>query len=90
MKQENWINAHVHMYEYFGGVTRILLSDKLKTGVIRNKKNNDPVMNRCYQELADYYKTTLLPARVLSPEDKTAVEGEVGKINNKTEALILN
>ena len=89
MKQENRINAHVHMYEYFGGVTRILVSDKLKTGVIRNKKNDDPVMNRCYQELADYYKTALLPVRVLSPKDKAAVE-EVGKINNKTEALILN
>ena len=36
MKQEDWINAHVHMYEYFGGVTRILVSDNLKTGVISN------------------------------------------------------
>ena len=45
MKQEDWINAHVHMYEYFGGVTRILVSDNLKTGVISNKKNDDPVMS---------------------------------------------
>ena len=82
MKQEDWIIAHVHMYEYFGGVTRILVSDNLKTGVISNKKNDDPVMNRCYQELADYYKTALLPARVLSPKDKAAVEGEVGKLTS--------
>ena len=82
MKQEDWINAHVHMYEYFGGVTRILVSDNLKTGVISNKKNDDPVMNRCYQELADYYKIALLPARVLSPKDTAAVEGEVDKLTS--------
>ena len=26
-KQRSWITAHVHMYEYFGGVTRILVPD---------------------------------------------------------------
>ena len=29
MKQKSWINAHVHMYEYFGGVARILVPDNL-------------------------------------------------------------
>ena len=28
-KQRSWITAHVHMYEYFGGVTRILVPDNL-------------------------------------------------------------
>ena len=27
MKQQSWITAHVHMYEFFGGVARILVSD---------------------------------------------------------------
>ena len=66
MKQEDWINAHVHMFQYFGGVTRLLVSDNLKTGVISHKKGEDPVMNRCYQELAGHYGTTLLPTRVLA------------------------
>lgn len=69
MKQEDWINAHVHMFQYFGGVTRLLVSDNLKTGVISHKKGEDPVMNRCYQELAGHYGTTLLPTRVLAPKD---------------------
>lgn len=80
MKQESWINAHVHMYGYFGGSTKILVSDNLKTGVISNKRGEDPVMNRSYQELADHYSTALMPARVLSPKDKAAVEGSVGKL----------
>ena len=28
-KQNAWITAHVHMYEYFGGVTRILVPDNV-------------------------------------------------------------
>ena len=26
MKLENWISCHIHTYNYFGGVTRLLLS----------------------------------------------------------------
>ena len=29
MKQKSWITAHVHMYEFFGGVARILVTDNL-------------------------------------------------------------
>ena len=83
MKQEDWINAHVHMYSFFGGATRILVSDNLKTGVVQNKKHEDPVMNHSYQELADHYHTALLPARVLAPKDKAAVEGTVGQLTSR-------
>ena len=30
---ECWITAHVHAYRFFGGVTRVLVPDNLKTGV---------------------------------------------------------
>lgn len=43
MKQESWINAHIHTYSFLGGSARLLVSDNLKTGVIRNKKYDDPV-----------------------------------------------
>lgn len=82
MKEEDWINAHVSMYEYFGGVPRILTPDNLKTGILTNKKYEDPVANRSYQELANHYGTALLPARVLAPRDKAAVEGSVGNLTS--------
>jgi transposase len=31
--QESWITAHLHAFTYFGGVTKILVPDNLKTGV---------------------------------------------------------
>ena len=35
---ENWLLCHVHAYVYFGGVTRILVPDNLKTGVTANTR----------------------------------------------------
>ena len=68
MKTENWIQAHVHAYRYFGGSTRILVPDNLKTGVIKNTRN-ELHLNRSYQEMAEYYDTAVIPARVKSPQD---------------------
>ncbi len=82
MKQAEWIKWHVNMYNYFGGVTRLLVPDNLKTGVINNRKYQDPTINRVYQEMADHYDTSILPARVRAPKDKAAVEGSVGTITN--------
>ena len=36
MKQKSWIIAHVHMYEFFGGVAKILVPDNCKTAVVHN------------------------------------------------------
>ena len=90
MKQEDWINAHIHLHSFLGGSTRLLVSDNLKTGVIKNKKYEDPVFNRSYGELAEHYKTALLPARVLAPRDKAAVEGTVGQLTSRIIAKLRN
>ena len=76
MKLENWLTCHVHAYEYFGGVTRLLIPDNLKTGVTKNNRY-ETVLNRSYQELAEYYDTAIVPARVEHPKDKSLAEGSV-------------
>lgn len=58
MKQENWLLCHVHAYEYFGGVARLLIPDNLKTGVIANTRY-ETRLNESYRELAEYYGTLL-------------------------------
>jgi transposase len=78
--QESWIAAHVNAYRFFGGVTRILVPDNLKTGVVKNTKS-EVVLNRAYQEMAEHYGTAVLPARVRKPKDKPSVEGAVGVIS---------
>lgn len=76
MRQENWLLCHVHAYEYFGGATRLLIPDNLKTGVISNTKY-DVKLNQSYQELAEHYGTAIVPARVRHPQDKSLAEGTV-------------
>lgn len=54
MKTENWLNCHVHAFNYFGGVTRLLIPDNCKTATTSNTRY-ETVVNRSYQELAEYY-----------------------------------
>lgn len=81
MNQENWIAAHVNAFQYYGGVTRILQCDNLKTGVISHKKD-EVTLNKVYNEMAEHYGTAILPCRVRAPKDKAMVEGTVGIISN--------
>jgi len=87
--QENWIAAHVNAYRFFGGATRILVPDNLKTGVLKNTKD-EVVLNRTYHEMAEHYGTAVLPARVRKPKDKPSVEGVVGIISTWIIAALRN
>lgn len=76
MKTENWLNCHVHAFNYFGGITRLLIPDNCKTATSSNTRY-DTVLNRSYQKLADYYGTAIVPARVRRPKDKRSAEASV-------------
>lgn len=78
--QESWTKGHVNAYQFFGGSTRILVPDNLKTGVAKVTKS-EIIINKTYQELAEYYDTAVIPARVRKPKDKAMVEGVVGIIS---------
>lgn len=68
MKSANWLIAHIHALEYFGGVPETLVPDNLKTGVTKALRS-EPVLNEAYRELADYYRTVIVPSRVRKPKD---------------------
>lgn len=76
MKQENWLLCHIHAYEYFSGVTRLLIPDNLKAGVIANSRY-ETKLNESYRELAEHYSTAIIPTRVRHPKDKSIAEGTV-------------
>jgi transposase len=76
MKQDTFINCHVHAFEYFGGVTRLLIPDNLKTGITKNTRY-DTIIPHAYKEMAEHYDTAIVPARVKHPDDKPNAEGSV-------------
>lgn len=87
--QEAWVAAHVNAYKFYGGVTRILVPDNLKTGVTKHTKT-ELVLNRSYQEMAEHYGTAVIPARVRKPKDKATAEGAVGVVSSFILAAIRN
>ena len=90
-RTNNWITAHVHMFEFFGGVTPILVADNCTTAVDHKKSDwYTPVLNRTYHEMAEHYNIAILPARVRRPKDKPNVEGSVGKISTWITAALRN
>jgi transposase len=69
----DWIGAHKRAFIYFGGVTALIVSDNLKSGITK-ACFYEPNVNRTYQEMADYYDTAIVPARPNKPRDKAKVE----------------
>lgn len=72
----SWIRSHVHAFEFFGGIPYILVPDNLKAGVT-NPCRYEPDINPTYQDLAEHYGTTVIPARPGKPRDKAKVESAV-------------
>ncbi|MFZ3580360.1 Mu transposase domain-containing protein, partial [Virgibacillus sp. DJP39] len=61
----------------------------LKTGVTKHT-SKELILNPTYREMADYYNTVVMPARVRSPKDKGNVEGAVGVISTWIIAALRN
>jgi transposase len=72
MDEQSWVESHVLAFAFFAGVPRRLVSDNLKTGVIK-ADIYDPLLNRSYGELAAHYQCLIDPARALKPKDKVLV-----------------
>lgn len=70
---QDWIEAHIRAFKFFGGVPRFLIPDNLKAAVI-DADRFDPILNRTYQRFAAHYKVGVKPARPLRPKDKAKVE----------------
>lgn len=80
MDQQNWLQCHVNMYSYYGGVSRILVCDNLKQGVTSHPREGEIILSENYRALAEHYGTGLLPASVKAPRQKSSTEGTVGDI----------
>ena len=68
----------------------MLVPDNLKTGVISHKKYDDLILNKAYQEMAEYYDTVIIPARVRAPKDKASAEGSVGYLTTQIVGRLRN
>ena len=69
----DWLGSHVRMFEFFGGVTEILVPDNLRSATSRACRY-DPDTNPSYQQLAQHYGVAVIQARPFKPRDKAKAE----------------
>ena len=72
-KVADFISAHIQMLNKIDGVPKYIVTDNLKSAVIKNTKEVTE-LNRAYAELAEYYGFMILPARPRKPKDKALAE----------------
>nr|WP_275758949.1 IS21 family transposase [Sulfurimonas sp. SAG-AH-194-C21] len=77
--QEDFIYSHVMCYNFFGGVSRVVVPDNLKSAIISNNKNGI-VVNESYADLNRHYSIAVEPARPRKPKDKPKAEQGVQAI----------
>lgn len=70
---KDWIASHQRAFEYFGGVTRLLIPDNLKSGVTKACRY-EPDINPTYADMASHYGIGVIPTRPYKPKDKAKVE----------------
>jgi transposase len=74
--KEDFINCCEHALAYYGGVPMAIVPDNLKSAVTKSDRY-EPTLNQAFETFALHYSTSILPARVYKPKDKSLVEGGV-------------
>lgn len=86
---ESWITGHIYAFEFFGGLTELLIPDNPKACV--NKAcRYEPELNRTYLELAKHYGIAVIPTRPRKPRDEAKVEKAVQLVENWILARLRN
>lgn len=88
-KLQDWIECHIRAFASFGGVTKYLIPDNLKSAVI-DAEQFDPILNPTYKRFAAHYGTIIKPARPFKPKDKAKVEKAVQVTENNALARLRN
>jgi hypothetical protein len=72
-----WAELHERAFRRLGGVTRVVVLDNLREGVLA-PDTYDPTLNPLYRDVLAHYGAVALPCRVQDPDRKGKVESGVG------------
>jgi len=75
-KLSHFIEGTVNAIRFYGGVTKYLVPDNLKTAVSKHTKDV-LVLNSAFSDLEDFYDTIVLPPPARKPRGKATVEAHV-------------
>lgn len=86
-KTDDFIYANRLALEFYGGVPKIIITDNLKSAVIKADRYQ-PEPNRVFEDFCNHYGIVHVPARARKPRDKALVENEVRIIYNRVYAAL--
>jgi transposase len=86
---QDWIWANENAWQYYGGATKGICPDNLKSAVTK-ACNYEPLLNTTYDDLARHYRTVILPTRPSKPKDKPLVENAVRIVYQRIFAPLRN
>jgi transposase len=84
-QKEDFIAACENTLHFIGGVPAAIVPDNLKAAVTKSSRY-EPTLNETFEDFAEHYGTTILPARAYRPRDKALVEGAVKILYSKVYA----
>lgn len=88
-KVEDFIYALGMCIHSLGGVPCLLVSDNLKSAVVKSDRYL-PEINRILEDFANHYGIAVNPARALKPTDKALVENAVKNVYRRVKAPLRN
>jgi transposase len=78
---QTWAELHEKAFRRLGGVTRLIVLDNLREGVLQ-PDIYDPTLNPLYRDLLAHYGAVAMPCRIQDPDRKGKVEAGVGHAKN--------
>jgi transposase len=69
----SWTGSHMRAFEFFGGVTEVVVPDNLKSAVT-HPSYYEPDLNPTYRDLGEHYGVAIIPARPYRARDKAKAE----------------
>ena len=75
-KKEDFIGSCENALHYFGGVPNAIVTDNLKSAVIKGNRY-EPTLNEAFRDFVSHYMMAALPAAPYKPKYKALVEGAV-------------
>ena len=78
---QTWAELHEKAFCRLGGVSKIIVLDNLREGVLA-PDIYDPAINPLYRDVLRHYNVVPLPCRVADPDRKGKVERSVGHAKN--------
>ena len=88
-KMEDFLYAISKCLEALGGVPKILVSDNLKSAVIKTDRY-EPTLNKAMEDMGNHYHFVTIPCKPYSPTHKALVEDQVNIVYHRVYAKIRN